>query len=944
MKKLFTPWRQAAAVAVGLLSMAASAQATVYQPGEQVKEFVVNEDQGIVVAPELSTDEELNNWAFGSYNDGNVIAYTDQRGWRAVFEVEAPAAGKYGVEVKLRTTTTNWMVAFNATQGLAIDERANIEVAPAWEDMVRPTQISTVNRETIVIQEAQGEPEDEDYVPAITEDVYTFSSGEWETIYVPVNLQQGHNYVTFWLCRTYQGIDNLTGPEGSVNGVYVQAIKVMPQGSGDVADVLQKATLKLWQQRMYPTMITEGSQNLAADYATLLSAYATATDYSALQTASVQNGIDAVTVREEDLRHGHGLILNSDSVAFALPYYHNLLGGAISENERGEYSDAPMVFEYTNGKTLVYKFTTTVSGTYYPMLYAGTQLATNAHVNVLAGDSITKLVDDWTFMPNTGAWQIYTMWKQPAVSSFEAEAGQTYFLTIYFENYVNVRGLYLLQVVQKPKTYAELQEIQAQAEDVYALYQPGTDGFFSIGGDTELVGRLEDALALASELDESSSTEEITAAYYALEDAIAKIEGAKKVNVIPNSETNTFDITNGTLASWRIEAGGNIGYGYANGYATYPVYAKQDAKYDIHLTVSNGASDISVYSAYIDVDIDEENTVRVATVDVDFEGTGGWGNQTELVIPGLPIPEGLVKITLFGTQAASNGFVGNIYAMSVDAVEGTEGEGKKALDEAIAAYEALYTAENLQALIQEAQAAIANYPYPEYDQTQVERVNAAIETAQAAIAEGTLAARAKAYQGLQQAIANLANSTKITWQQIPSTEENPFDLAKGTFNRWQVEGGGNIGYGYQGGSVLYYVDITAADTYDMTLEMANPGDGAQLRVTVTADDSDAEYYNEVIDVPNTGSWNDHQDVLARMTLPQHRAKLLLYGETAAGNWEGNIYSIKIEKTDPAGISTVSNDAAMSNGIYTISGQFAGNDVQKLSKGIYVVNGRKLIVK
>ena len=135
-------------------------------------------------------------------------------------------------------------------------------------------------------------------------------------------------------------------------------------------------------------------------------------------------------------------------MAFALPYYHALTGGAISENERGEYSDAPMVFEYTNGKTLVYKFTTTVSGTYYPMLYAGTQLSTNAHVNILASDSITKLVNGWTLTPNTGAWQVYTMWKQPAISSFEAEAGQTYFLTIYFENYVNVRGLYLMQVVQ----------------------------------------------------------------------------------------------------------------------------------------------------------------------------------------------------------------------------------------------------------------------------------------------------------------------------------------------------------------------------------------------------------------------------------------------------------------------------------------------------------------
>ena len=245
MKKKITQLRRITTVMVGLFSMALGVQATVYEPGQQVTEFVVNEDYGIVTAPSLSTDDMLDNWAYGSYVDGNVIAYTDQRGWRAVFEVNAPSEGLYGVEVKLRTTTTNWMVAFNSSLGLDVSERASIEVAPEWTDMARPTKISTVTSETIEIQPAQGNPEDEDYIPAITETVNKFESGEWETVYVPVNLKQGHNYVTFWLCRTYQGIDNLKGPEGSLNGFYVQSIKVMPQGSGEVAQVLQRATLKL---------------------------------------------------------------------------------------------------------------------------------------------------------------------------------------------------------------------------------------------------------------------------------------------------------------------------------------------------------------------------------------------------------------------------------------------------------------------------------------------------------------------------------------------------------------------------------------------------------------------------------------------------------------------------------------------------------------------------
>ena len=147
--------RRVAAMAVGLFAMAVGVHATVFEPGQQVTEFVVNEDYGIVTAPALSTDDMLDNWAYGSYNDGNVIAYTDQRGWRAVFELNAPADGKYGVEVKLRTTTTNWMVAFNSSQGLDVSERASIEVAPEWTNMASSR---TTLRLMVVVTKA-GRPE-----------------------------------------------------------------------------------------------------------------------------------------------------------------------------------------------------------------------------------------------------------------------------------------------------------------------------------------------------------------------------------------------------------------------------------------------------------------------------------------------------------------------------------------------------------------------------------------------------------------------------------------------------------------------------------------------------------------------------------------------------------------------------------------------------------------
>lgn len=237
-----------------------------------------------------------------------------------------------------------------------------------------------------------------------------------------------------------------------------------------------------------------------------------------------------------------------------------------------------------------------------------------------------------------------------------------------------------------------------------------------------------------------------------------------------------------------------------------------------------------------------------------------------------------------------------------------------------------------------ARAAIAGYPYPEYDQTQVEKLNIRIEEAEVAMND-EISARAKAYKNLQAAIEALKKSTKINWLTIPTSEENPFDLSAGVFDKWKIEGAGNIGYGYQGGSALYYVNVTAADTYTMTLEVSNQNEGGQLRITATNDDGSVEYSNTVVDVISKGSWNDHSDITTTMTLPAGRGKILLYGETAGGGFVGNIYSIKVEAGGETGIRMVNDDTAC-EGIYTLQGM----RVQKAGKGLYIVNGKKVVMK
>ena len=943
MKNLFTSTLKTAAIAVSLFGFATSALAQGAQPGENVTAFVENEDMTLIGdnCPQFTTDEELNNWAWGQYGNGNTFGRDDQRGWRGVFELNAPAAGKYGVEIQLRSTTNNWIVALTASQGLDASERATTETAPDWFDFYRPTKMSVVSSEEVEITPAQGDPvEDPDnYVPAITETHQKFESGEWETIVVPVDLQAGHNYVTFWLSRRYWDLNNLTGPDGSVNGFYVKSIKFLPQESADAAVALQKASYKIWYNTWYPFTNGAGNASLKADYETLLGAVV-AGNYSA-STEAVMAGVEATAAIEEDLRTGTGFVLKTTDLWFNLPFYFYSSSTGMRENEHGAYSDAPVVFEYTNGKTVIWKFKSEVDGTFYPELYIGSQSETNVKVTVLADDQETVVMPDWGCPANTGGWQVYEKRNNQSVARFDVEAGKTYFIKLAFDQYANLRGLALHQVIQGAKTYEELQEMMAKAEDIYAQYQPGTDGYYAIGGDNNksAVQALEDAIAMASDLDESSAASEITSAYYAMEEAIAKLQAIKPVNVIP---AETFSFTNAEFyGRWTVENGKNIGYVVANGGANYPIYNKQDGLYTIRFNCSAPAGGgIMRYS--IVSTLEDGTEIVVATKDFDILESGGWANwdmeTANYVWENVPIPAGSVQLKLFGVQAGGNGYIGNYNSIAFE-YAGSEGEGKKAFDKALEEYAAKYTAANIQALIDQAQPLIAQYNDGDvYEQPLVVALQKAIDNAVEAKDSESLAERVKAYDALEAAIANMAKIKTIEWQVIPETEENPFDLKKGTFTRWQVEGGGNIGYGYQGGSVLYCIEVAEADTYDIVLEMANPAEGGSVRTTVTQ--GETELYNEVKDVPNTGSWGEHQNVTFTAALPKAKVRVLFYGETAAGNWVGNIYSIKFQKADPNGISSIAADQAQQNGIYTLQGVRVSAPV----KGLYIINGRKVVVK
>ena len=945
MKKLFTSTLKAAVIAAGLFGFTATAQAqTTFNVGEAVTSFVANEDYGIMFAPLLSTDTELNNWASVNTGDQNRInGKWDPRAWYAVFEINAPAAGKYGVELQVRSTTNNWQVAFSSSTSLDASERVTEMYAPAWEQYARAIKLSKVVETVTEIEPAQGDPvEDPDnYVPAVTETTYAFAEGgEWETLYATVNLVEGHNYVTFWLSRHFLDDDsNMKSADGSPLGFYVKSLKVLPTEAAAPAEVLQQATRRIWMKDNYGQMSTAANANLNSNYNTLLAAVAAA-NYTA-STAALQADIEATDQIEYNLRHVTGQVIGGNNASFDLPFYHYATSG-ICENERGYYEDAPVIFEYTNGKDLVYKFTTTEAGVYYPRFYIAAAANNMFHVNILAADSTTKVMNQWDIDGGTGGWQTYEDRVNSTIYKFEAEAGATYFMTIHIDNYVNFRGITIKQVTREQHTYAEAEALNNRANDLLAEYGEGLKNYM-IGGNQALLNALSEAIDAFPVLVEDDDIELITDVYYQLQEAIAQLEAAPKFNVLPTTEETPFNLnwySNISNAGTKIDGGiTQIDNLRSNGWVEYTIYNTKDQAYKMDFEFGSANSAELTFVATAKVEYNGETLEIGVTKSNPLPGTGGWQafEPQSMTIPAMP--EGLVTLRFSCEIDAS--YAGNPRQFVFTPIEGTEGQGALAVQQAYEELKTQYGDDKFTELINNAEALVAQYNDADtYEQTLVVALQNAIDKAKEVMAdtEATLTQRKNAYVALENAIAKMNGVKLIEWQIIPETEENPFNLAKGEFNRWQVEGGGNIGYGYQGGSVLYCIEVTEADWYDMVLEMSNPAEGGSIRTTVTQ--AGTEIYNEVVEVPNTGSWNDHQNIKFTMNLPQAKVRILLYGETAAGNWVGNIYSIKFQKADPAGISTISANQTAEQGVYTLQGV----RVSAPAKGLYIINGKKVMVK
>ena len=852
------------------------------------------------------------------------------------FKVNAPKAGKYAVEYLVNVTGNNVQLAATASDSpVAVDEPDFGVFAHATtvtdEDLPEPVEAAEPVEGEEVTEVA------EPFVPA--DPVYMYSA---------VELKEGINYVHVWM-HVYWRNDALAPQK-----VQFKQIRILPEGSGNVAAVAARASQKAFRVKYFRSLQDATTATMVSDYEALVKAIQN--DYTTADTTAVVADLTAAALKEEAVRHGKGVIVGADSTRIDLLLYHSEynnpttmapLGGY---DESGAYEmelgqeDYPAQLEFTRTNYFTYKFTAADNlpegGSWYIQYLASSNNSASINMTILAEDSSTVVMNTYNLSTANGAWQNYEFMDKRDVAKFQMEPGKTYYLHMYYHEYTNVRDILIRYTPREYHTAEQLEALMEEAQAKLWFYREGTDEYYAVE-DRTLLDRLQEATDRAEEVVYDEDLELVDAAYDNLSDAIIALENLKVLNILPTTELNvrSNDPNQTYRCSYKADGGiWQLDNFNSGGHITYKVYNKEDAEYEVNYQFAHAGDGAQLTFEFFVIDEDGNEFVTATATTEQMPSTGGWQTFEDKYLKIGAAPAGYIYLRISG-EGNGQAYSGNPRMFNISVVPDTEGAGTKALEAAKEAYYAKYTVENLQALIDRAREEAAVYGYPEYDQTQVNQLNVVIGQATEALA-AEVNVRAVVYKQLEASIDGLANSKKINWQTIPTTEENPFSLNAGVFNKWQVEGGGNIGYAYAEGSVLYYVNVAEADTYDMTLNVSTPGTGAQLRITVTSED-DSELFNQVLDVPNTGGWGNKEDIKTSMTLPAGRVKLLIYGEQAGdNNFVCNTHVISFTKGDPTGIADAQRTMNDAPAIYDLQGR----KVNAVKKGLYIINGKKAIVR
>jgi hypothetical protein len=879
------------------------------------------------------------------------------------FRINAPKAGCYGVEYLVNATGSNVQLAATAT---SYESNAPEPEFTDFAHMICMTD-AELPEPVEPSEPVDGEEPVEPFVPA--DPVYMYSS---------VDLESGVNYVHVWM-HVYWRNDAL--PQQKVQ---FKQIRVLPEGSGNVAKIAARASQKAFRVKYFRSLQDATTATVVSDYEALLAAIQT--DLAKADTAAVSASIAAAEAKELAVRHGKGVIVGQDSTRIDLLLYHNEynnpdtmapLGGY---DESGSYEmetgleDYPEQLEFTRYNYFTYKFTAAdelpEGGSWYIQYLCSSQNNATIDMTILAEDSATVIMPTYKLETNNGQWQSYELRDKRDVAKFQLEPGKTYYLHMYYKEYTNVRDILVRYSPKEYHTAAQLEELMVQAQAILYFYREGTDEYYAVE-DRTLLDRLQEAVDLAEEVVFDEDPERVDEAYEKLNDALIALSALKVLNILPT--TGYFDITQydnsrncGSKADGGIWQLDNFRSG---GYMIYKLYNKQDARYqvDFEFAHQNDGPQMEFQFYVVEDGID---FVTSDTWSEQYGSTGGWQvfEPKHLDLGG--VPQGYVYLKISG-EGNGQTYVGNPRQFQFTVIPGTEGEGAKALAAAKEAYYAQFTVESVQALIDEAKAFYAPYADGALDHLLIDRapVDAlaeAIAQAEASLG-GEAEGRKDAFFALQEAIKGMKN-VKL-YNVAPTTAEMPFNVNNGAeWDKWKSEGS-NIGYGYEGGSVVYTIYATEDAKYNMTVNMSNPApknfeekdeegnvvsstpNEEHAVVSVTAMKDSISFFNTTYNVPNTGGWGNKEEVVVEnIPMPAGLLQLKLFGEKAVGGWVGNIYNIsfaKVEGTEgqgSQGISEVNVAGTIAKGIYSLGGQYMGSDLRRMPKGLYIVNGRKVIIK
>jgi len=176
---------------------------------------------------------------------------------------------------------------------------------------------------------------------------------------------------------------------------------------------------------------------------------------------------------------------------------------------------------------------------------------------------------------------------------------------------------------------------------------------------------------------------------------------------------------------------------------------------------------------------------------------------------------------------------------------------------------------------------------------------------------------------------------------IPTTDENPFNLEKADFTIGYWENGSNIGYMNDGGTATYQVKATEDDAYIVSFQSATAADGASVQFTLFNADG-TQIFDKTVDI-NNGGWSDYQDY--SFEVDQFAAGdyiLVLTFHAQEGSFSANVKNLKFTSKSSTGIESVETGSIMNGAAYSLDG--VKLDISKAQKGVYILNGKKIVIR